>query len=48
LRVDFSGNVMLYRIVIAGAILLVLVPPLNLGAEVVSIAGILMPFVTSW
>jgi len=38
---------MLYRIVIAGAVMLVLVPQFNLGAEVVSLAGILTPMVIS-
>lgn len=37
---------MLYRIMVAGAILLILVPPFNLGAEVVSVAGMLTPFIT--
>jgi hypothetical protein len=37
---------MLYWIVVAGAILLVLVPPFRLGAEVISVAGMLTPFVT--
>jgi hypothetical protein len=38
---------MLYRIVIAGAVVLVLVPAFNLGAEVVSLAGMLTPMVLS-
>ena len=37
---------MLYRILVAGAILLILVPPFTLGAEVVSVAGMLTPFVS--
>ena len=37
---------MLYRIMIAGAILLILVPPFTLGAEAVSVAGMLTPFIT--
>jgi len=40
LRADFSGSVTLYRIIIAGAIMLDLVPPFNLGAELVPVAGI--------
>ena len=38
---------MLYRIVIGGAIMLVVVPQFNLGAEVVSLAGMLTPMVIS-
>jgi hypothetical protein len=38
---------MLQRIVIAGAAVLVLVPQFNLGADVVSLAGILTPMVIS-
>ena len=38
---------MLYRIIIAGAIMLVVVPQFNLGAEVVSLAGMLTPMVLS-
>ena len=38
---------MLYRIVIAGAIMLVVVPQFNIGAEVVSLAGTLTPMVIS-
>jgi len=38
---------MLYRIVIAGAIMLVVVPQFNIGAEVVSLAGMLTPMVIS-
>jgi len=37
---------MLYQIIVAGAILLILVPPFTLGAEAVSVAGMLTPFVT--
>ena len=37
---------MLYRIMAAGAILLVLVPPFYYRAEVVSVAGMLTPFIT--
>jgi hypothetical protein len=38
---------MLYRIVIAGAIMLVVVPQFNIGAEVVSLAGMLTAMVIS-
>jgi hypothetical protein len=38
---------MLYRIIIAGAIMLVVVPQFNLGAEVVSLAGMLTAMVIS-
>jgi len=38
---------MLYRIVSAGAVVLVLVPQFNLGAEVISLAGMLTPMVIS-
>jgi hypothetical protein len=37
---------MLYRIIVAGAILVIFVPPFGLGAEVVSVAGILTPLMT--
>jgi len=37
---------MLYRIMIARAIPLILVRPFTLGAEVISVAGMLTPFVT--
>jgi hypothetical protein len=38
---------MLYRIVIAGAVVLVLMPQFDVGAEVVSLAGMLTPMVIS-